>query len=92
VPNQKPAPKGVKKPTVKKEIPKESKSEMFLRLAPLRVEKVLKSLRILGNCSNANYEYTSEQIDKIAITLSKALEQTMLKFHAKEKNQDKFEF
>ena len=72
---------------------KESKVELFLRLATPRIEKVLKSLRILGNCSNrSNYEYTDEQVDKMSIILSKALEKTIVKFHDTKKEQESFEF
>lgn len=89
------AKKGVKltdiKPILKQ--PKESKEDLFNRLAKQRVEKVLKALRILGNCSNkSNYAYTPEQIDKMAITLSKALENTIIKFHDTKREEESFEF
>ena len=72
---------------------KESKTELFLRLAQPRVEKVLKALRILGNCSNrSNYEYTPEQIDRMSETIVKALEKTIVKFHDTKKEQESFEF
>ncbi len=84
--------KPTKKPKVKA-IPKETKAELFARLAKPRTEKVMKALRILGNCSNrSSYEYTDEQIDKISITLVKALETTITKFHDTKKETESFEF
>ncbi len=72
---------------------KESKTNLFIRLGIPRVEKVLKALRILGNCSNrSNYEYTPEQIDRISETIVKAVEKTILKFHDTKKEQETFEF
>ena len=73
-----------KKPKVVKENKpkvKESKSETFIRIAKPRVEKILKSLRVLGNCANRNnYEYTSEQIESIGLALTNALNETITKF------------
>lgn len=81
-------PTETKKPSVK-----ETKALLFIRLGTPRIEKVLKALRILGNCSNkSNYEYTEEQVDKMSITLSIALERTILMFHDTKKEQESFEF
>jgi hypothetical protein len=42
---------------------KESKEERFKRLAEARVNKLLKSIRLLGNLSNKNnYAYTDDDI------------------------------
>lgn len=80
------------KPKVKPKV-KESKSELFLRLAKLRTEKVLKAMRILGNCSNRNnYEYSSEQIESIGLALTNALNETIAKFIPSKKEQESFEF
>lgn len=76
-----------------KPIKKESKADMFIRLAKPRVEKVLKSLNILSNCSNrSSYEYTQEQIVLISDTLYKALEVCLDKFIKSKKEQETFEF
>ena len=73
---------GTSKEAPKKSIgKKETKTETFLRIAEPRVVKVLDTLRILGNCSNrTNYEYTSEQIDKMFNTISEVYEITLAKF------------
>jgi len=82
-------PKGVIK-TPKK---KESKAELFLRLATKRVSSVLKSFRILGNCSNRNnYEYTSEQINAMDTTIQNSFDSMLGKFTPSKKEQESFQF
>lgn len=72
---------------------KESKEALFLRVATPRVEKVLRTLRILGNCSNRqNYGYDQEQIDKIYTTLQEALDNMIYKYTPSKAEQEKFEF
>ena len=72
---------------------KETKSELFNRLGKQRIEKVLKSIRILGNCSNRNtYEYSQQQISKMTSTLVQALEQMLNKFTQNKKEIESFEF
>lgn len=45
---------------------KHAKAEAFRRIAERRTERVLQSLRLLGQCSNRrSYEYNDEQIIKI---------------------------
>lgn len=71
----------------------ETKSETFLRLAKSRTEKVLKSLKILSNCSNkANYEYSQEQISKIFDSIYKSVEIALNKFSQQLPEAIKFEF
>ena len=73
--------------------PKESKTERFLRLATKRVSSVLKSFRILGNCSSRhNYAYSSEQIDKMFEVLQVALNNTEAKFTPSKQEQKSFKF
>lgn len=73
--------------------PKESKTELFIRLATKRVGSVLKSLRILGNCSNrSNYEYTSEQVEAMFNTIQIALNNTETKYTPSKKEQESFNF
>lgn len=50
---------------------KETKSERFVRVAEARVNKLIKMIRMLGNCSKtASYEYTPSQVNKIFTTLA----------------------
>lgn len=84
-----------KKPVIVKTVkkPKESKSELFIRLATKRVSSVLKTLRILGNCSNrSNYEYTNEQLESMFNTIHLALNNTEAKFTPSKKEQESFNF
>ena len=83
-----------KKPVIIKSVkPKESKAERFLRLGTKRVSSVLKAFRILGNCSSRNnYEYSSEQIDKMFEVLQVALNNTEVKFTPSKKEQESFKF
>jgi hypothetical protein len=44
----------------------EDKHQRFIRLAEKRTNRVLESLRILGNCANRGvYEYEDGEIDRI---------------------------
>ena len=95
VSEKKPVKKENPKPEVKKvvKVVKESKVDSFNRLAKVRVEKVLKAIRILGNCSNrSNYDYSKEQIDKIDFTLTTALGNMLAKFTQSKAEQESFEF
>ena len=92
-----PTPKKVDK---KKEQPKkvvsskkESKIDTFIRIAEPRVKSVLRSLRILGNCSNRNnYEYSSEQVDSMFEKITQMLMDTESKFTKSKSEQETFSF
>lgn len=69
----------------------EEKSERFKRVAENRTNRIIESIRLLGNCSNkSNYEYTDEDIKKIFKAIETELEDTKIKFQIKEKKR-KFE-
>lgn len=72
----------------------EEKHNTFLRLAKPRTQKVVNSLKILGNCSNkSSYDYSHLEIIKMFDYIKKALEETENKFLAKTKEQKElFEF
>lgn len=45
---------------------KESKEDRFCRVAEARVNKIIKMMRLLGNCSNnAVYAFSPEQVEQI---------------------------
>lgn len=72
---------------------KESKAETFIRIAEPRVKSVLRSLRILGNCSNRNnYEYTSDQVDSMFKTIQEALNEQEAKYSKSKSEQEAFSF
>jgi len=58
-----------------------SKRDSFVRLANARVNKALDALRLVGNLSNkANYEYTTEDAEKIVEALRVAVQECKKKF------------
>ncbi len=96
VKNSKPSQPIGKKP-IKKEVEKssvkESKSETFIRIAEPRVKGVLRSLRILGNCSNRNnYEYSQEQVELMFGSITQALINIENKFTKSKTEQEAFKF
>ena len=48
------------------EITENRKADRFIRIAEKRTQRVLESLRLVGQCSNKRiYEYSDEQVNKI---------------------------
>lgn len=69
----------------------EEKRERFKRVAENRTNRIIESIRLLGNCANkSNYEYSEEEIKKIFSAIESELRETKQKYQAKEKKQ-KFE-
>lgn len=57
------------------------KAAHFIKIAEKRTEKVLDSLRLLGQCSNRrSYEYSDDQVNKIFREISRCIRQTKEKF------------
>lgn len=60
---------------------RESKESRFHRVAEARVNKLIKMLRLLGNCSRTgNYAYTQEQVGQIFGTLQTELNRARERF------------
>lgn len=60
----------------------EIKSARFKRLAEKRTNRVIKRLKVLGNCANRYaYEYTKEDADKIFKAIEETLEKVKSKFY-----------
>lgn len=54
-----------------------TRRERFTKVASTRVQKIIDTLILLQNCSNKNnYEYSSEDVDKMFNEISKALRDT----------------
>lgn len=53
---------------------KESKSDRFCKVAEARVNKIIKMVRLLGNCSGIAYEHTPDQVQQIFETLQTELD------------------
>lgn len=69
----------------------EEKRNRFRRVAENRTNRIIESIRLLGNCSNrSNYEYTEDDIKKIFSAIENELRETKQKYHTKAKNH-KFE-
>lgn len=67
------------------------KKERFKRVAENRTNRIIESIRLLGNCSNkSNYEYSEEDVKKIFSAIESELKETKQKYQAKTKNR-KFE-
>lgn len=57
------------------------KVDRFVRIAEKRTQRVLESLRLLGQCSNKrSYEYTDEQVNKIFREIRHCLRETEQSF------------
>jgi hypothetical protein len=66
---------------------KSVKTEAFRRIAERRTERVLRSLRLLGQCSNRrSYEYNDEQINKIFREIRSAVRHAEQSFQNNRKN------
>jgi hypothetical protein len=57
------------------------KMERFVKIAEKRTERVLDSLRLLGQCSNRrSYGYTDDQVNRIFREIRRSVRQTEGKF------------
>jgi len=57
------------------------KQERFTRVATRRTNVVLKSLQVLGNCSNRSaYAYTEQNINKIFGEIERVTKETKMRF------------
>lgn len=62
----------------------ESDRKKFKRLAEQRTNRIIKTLRLLGNLSNkSNYDYEQKDIDKIFATINAELKASRSRFGAK---------
>ena len=65
---------------------RESKSDRFCRVAEARVNKIIKMVRLLGNCSNpAVYAFSGEQVQQIFATLRDELDRAQKRYTQSEK-------
>jgi len=60
----------------------ETPEERFVRLGVARTIRVLNGVRLIGNLSSPNYEWSDEQVDHIFNTIGTALVQERNKFRA----------
>ena len=65
----------------------ETKTDRFKRIASKRTEKVLDSLRKLGNCSNKGvYSYSDEDVSKIFSAVDSEVKRIKVLFNTKAKS------
>ncbi len=65
--------------------PQTQKRDRFKRLATQRTKNVLRTLKILGNCSNRNaYDYSEKEIEAIFSTIEKQLRAVKSRFQSHE--------
>lgn len=80
----------------KKAAPKdETKAQKFERMAVMRVSKALHTIKLLGNLSGNNYQYTQEQVNKMFTAIQEATKETYARFQPKregEKKKSEFSF
>lgn len=68
----------------KKTVPKdETKREKFKRIVEPRVRKVIKGIRLIGNCSGTAYEYTTTDIVNIQTAIQVELDSLDTRFKGK---------
>ena len=61
---------------------KETKEEKFRRLANARVNRALKSIRVIGNLANpATYNYTEGQVNQIVKALRAEVKELQQRFN-----------
>lgn len=60
----------------------ETKKERFVRIMTSRANRIIDTIRLLGNCTNkAFYDYTPEQVDEIFDALYKELDTARAQFN-----------
>lgn len=69
----------------------EEKIDRFRRLASQRTNNVLKTIQVLGNCSNkSTYSYTPEEINKIFAEIDRKLKDTKALFRVNKNEKKEF--
>lgn len=69
---------------------KESKEDRFRRVVEARVNKLIKMLRLLGNCSGIAYAYTSDQVEQVFSTLQTELNNEYQRYVRADKKRRRF--
>ena len=70
---------------------KETNRERFVRIAEARTQKIIDTIRLLGNCSNSYvYEYTQKDIEKIFSAIEAEIKVAKTKFSTNETKETRF--
>lgn len=62
---------------------KESKADRFIRVVTPRVVRAMKSIRVIGYCSGAAYDFTPQAVEQIVDALANELKVMGDKFSSK---------
>lgn len=69
----------------------ETPNEKFKRLASARTQKIIDTLKLLGNCSNTyHYEYSSEEVKRIFEAIETELKITKDRFQQSVRTDKRF--
>ncbi len=69
-------------------MPEETRRDRFERIATNRTNRIIDTLRLLGNCSNkSNYEYTEEDVRKIFTAIEAEVKTQKARFSSASKPQ-----
>ena len=69
---------------------KESNEDRFRRVVEARVNKLIKMLRLLGNCSGVAYTYTPEQVKQVFSVLQTELDRAHKRYLRADKKKRHF--
>lgn len=71
----------------------EKKHEAFLNVAQKRTQKILDTLKLLGNCSSKNnYSYSEDEVQQMFTAIDKELKATKQRFSFDDSGDEKFSF
>ena len=71
---------GSTKPALTEAQKKQAKVENFARVLPPRMDKAVKAIRMVGDCTNPTYSYNEEQSKFVVGVLRKAVEDVEKRF------------
>lgn len=61
----------------------ETKQHRFRRISEKRIQNAAKAIDLLGNCADASYEYSPEDVEKMFTYLQNVLDDTKAKYEKK---------
>jgi len=70
----------------------EAKEARFVRIVVPRINKAVKAISLIGNCSGSSYGYTDIQVSDIERVLHGAVENMIGRYKAKSDSSNKFDF
>lgn len=69
--------------------PARSRRDRFLKVAERRTKRVLRNLRLLGNCSvRAHYDYNEQDVERIFAALEGQIEVVRARFRKDRKEEE----